>query len=107
MKYAGSNYSRTELLEEITSPSMRIKPSMKATRITRQNGEVLLGRIVESSDETIAVIGIGNVITRVARRDIRSTHDVEESMMWTGLLDGLSEDQVGDLLDYLSALSTE
>src|SRR5690554_933729 len=46
LKDIGRIYSREELLEEIQEPSRRIKPSMAPTRITKADGEVLLGRVV-------------------------------------------------------------
>lgn len=105
LKDIALTYNRDELLEEIEEPSKRIKPSMTSTRITRTNGEVILGRVIASSEGDVSVIGIGNIVTRIPRAEIASTEDVLQSMMYTGLLNGVTEEGKDDLLAYLTSLS--
>ena len=104
LKDIGRVFSRDELLEEIRDPSLRIKPSMAPTQIVKQNGEVLLGRVISASPEGIRLMVVGNRIIDVLHSDIQSQEPVMKSLMWEGLLDGLSDEDVKALLDYLQGL---
>lgn len=104
LKDAGRVYSREELLEEIQSPSLRIKPSMGATRITRHDGEVLLGRVVGSDEHGVRLMLVGNRIVEIPRNDIAAEEPHKESLMWEGLLAGLTDEQIDDLLAFIMSL---
>lgn len=101
LKDIGNIYTREELMEEIKAPSKRIKPSMMASRITRKNGEVLLGRIVSANEERIRLMVVGNSIIDIPRSDILAEEPHTESLMYEGLLEGLDEGDIDALLSYL------
>jgi hypothetical protein len=50
------------------------------------------------------MILVGNATVKIPRDEIRSTEDVEKSLMYEKLLSGLSKDQVNNLLDYIVSL---
>lgn len=104
LKDIGRVYAREELLEEIRDPSLRIKPSMAATRLTLRDGTVLLGRVVGTDAEQVRLMIVGNRIMNIPRTDIQAEEAVLQSLMWTGLLGGLSETEVDALLTYLISL---
>ena len=104
LKDIGHVYSREELLEEIKSPSLRIKPSMIASRITLKNGEVLLGRIISSDVQKIRLMVVGNRIIDIAKKDIHEEQFTKTSLMYDGLLQGMSEKETDALLSYLISL---
>lgn len=104
LKDIGRVYSREELLEEIMYPSRRIKPSMAPTRLLKSNGEVLVGRVVSTSPQEVRLMVAGNRIVAVSRTTIKREESVMESLMWEGLLEGLGDDDVESLLDYLISL---
>ncbi len=104
LKDIGHIYSREELLEEIRYPSRRIKPSMAPTRIVKQDGEVLLGRVVSASSSAVRLMVVGNRILEIPRSTIQMEETVMESLMWEGLLEGLDDEDVSALLDYLQDL---
>ena len=104
LKDAGRIYSRDELIEEIAFPSRRIKPSMGATQITLQHGDVLLGRVVGSDERRVQLMLVGNRIVDVPRGDIATEEPYETSLMWEGLLEGLSDEQIDDLVSYVRSL---
>lgn len=105
LKNIASQFSRTELLEEIMNPSARIKPSMMGQRIIKKDGQVLLGRVVSSGEKEISVMLVGNTVIQVPRTEISETEVVKESLMFEGLLTGMSETDTEALLDYLVSLS--
>jgi putative heme-binding domain-containing protein len=100
----GKQLSREEILEEIRSPSLRIKPSMMGQQILKQDGQVLLGRLVSSNEDELSIMLVGNSVVTVPRDEIKETRDVGNSLMYEGLLTGMTDDQVNTLLDYLISL---
>ncbi len=104
LKGAGKEFSQAELLEEINSPSERIKASMIATRLTLKDGKVLLGRIVYSDENQISIMLVGNQTIQVGKSDIEKSEEDLKSLMYENLLTGLSESEVQDLLNYISSL---
>lgn len=100
----GQRLSREEILAEINDPSKIIKSSMGATRITKKNGQVLLGRLVSSDEASVSLMLIGNAIVRIPRADISRTEDERKSLMYEKLLNGLGQEEVNHLIDYLVSL---
>lgn len=103
----GNRLSRQEILEEITAPSARVTPSMMGVRVVRTNGQVLLGRIVSSDQSQIALMVIGNQIVSIPRTEIASTENMKESLMYTGLLDGVSLEDREALLTFMENLTRQ
>jgi putative heme-binding domain-containing protein len=105
LKGVTKQFSRAELLEEIEKPSERIKPSMGATRITKHDGKVLLGRVVTANENEISLMLVGNQVVQIPRHEIRKTEDQKQSLMYEGLLANMSDEDRTSLLDYLESLS--
>jgi putative heme-binding domain-containing protein len=101
-----SQMSREEILEDIRNPSLRIKPSMGGVRITKTDNRVLIGRVVKSDEKEISLMLVGNQVVRIPREEIRSVENERKSLMYEGLLNNLSEDQIESLLDYIVSLGT-
>jgi putative heme-binding domain-containing protein len=104
LKDVSKNYSRAEILEAIQNPSAQIKPSMMGVRLTKNNGQVFLGRIIASDEQEISMMLVGNQVITIARQDIASTEDEKKSLMFAGLLRGQPEEKVNALLDFLMSL---
>ena len=104
LKAMGRIYTREELLEEIRSPSRRIKPSMEGTRIEKIDGTVLLGRVVGSDAARVRLMVMGNRIIDIPRSEIQAQEAVAQSLMWEGLLRSLSEEEIDALLAYVANL---
>ncbi len=104
LKDIGHVYSRQELLEEINSPSLRIKPSMIASKITLENGETMLGRIVSSEEKRIRLMIVGNRIVDIPKDQIQKEEFSRSSLMYEDLLHGMSGKEVDALLSYLISL---
>ena len=105
LKDVAKNYSREEILEEILQPSARIKPSMGGVKITKTDGTILLGRVVNATDKELSFMLVGNKVVTVLRTDISTMADEKKSLMFEGLTNGLPEEQREALLDYLVSLS--
>lgn len=105
LQEVGKQLSRDEILEEITAPSARIKPSMMGQQIELMDGHTYLGRLVSSNENELSVMLVGNSVVNVPRDKIKTIRDAEKSLMYEGLLTGMSETQVNALLDYVISLS--
>ncbi|THD69263.1 c-type cytochrome [Robertkochia marina] len=101
LKNIGLFYNRKELEEEIREPSRRIKPGSFASKITMKNGEVQLGRVITQNEEELQLMLVGNQIKKIPTTEIADTELYPESMMYPGLLDGLTRKEIDALLDFL------
>lgn len=100
----GARLSREEILEEINSPSKIIKSSMVATRVIKKDGQVLLGRLVSSDEASVSLMLVGNAVTRVMRTEIAKIEVERKSLMYDKLLNGLSQEEIDHLLNYIISL---
>jgi putative heme-binding domain-containing protein len=99
-----SRLSRENILEDIQYPSKIIKPSMGAVRITKTNGQVLLGRVINSNEQQVSLMLIGNKVISIPRSEIVQTINEKKSLMYEGLVRNLNEVEINSLLDYISSL---
>lgn len=104
LKNVARSYSRDEILESIVTPSSQIKPSMAGVRITKKDGQVLLGRVISSNDDNLSFMVVGNAVVTVPRHEIARMDNEDKSLMYAGLTHGMPESQVNALLDYLMSL---
>lgn len=105
LKDVGKRLTRNEILEEIRKPSEKIKPSMMAVRVTKKNGQVLSGRVVGANENRLSLMLIGNNVIDIPRHEIERTVNEKQSLMYEGLLKGLSDTEKDALLDYIVTLS--
>jgi putative heme-binding domain-containing protein len=105
LKDVGKRLSRQEILEEILKPSERIKPSMMAVRVIKNDGQVLIGRVVNATEKQISLMLVGNNVVQIQRNEIIKTEDEKKSLMYEGLLHNLSDPERESLLDYIVSLS--
>lgn len=104
LKGLGKEFSQEEILDAIKDPSKIIKPSMIATRMVLKDGKVLLGRVVHSDQEKVSMMLVGNHTLEIPKDQIKSSTEELKSLMYENLLAGLSEEEVKNLLNYLSSL---
>lgn len=105
LKDVANRLTREEILEEIVKPSERIKPSMMALRVIKKDGKVLIGRVVNANEDQISLMMVGNHVAEIPRKEIERTEDEKKSLMYDGLLNGLSETETEALLNYIVSLS--
>jgi putative heme-binding domain-containing protein len=104
LKGLSNRLSREEILEEIENPSRIIKPSMGGLKITKKDGQVLLGRPVHSDEKQISLMLIGNSIVKIPREEIARSDNENKSLMYENLVKNMSPEDVRSLLDYLLSL---
>ncbi|MFV1994903.1 MAG: hypothetical protein ACC661_05650, partial [Verrucomicrobiales bacterium] len=100
----GTKYGKRELLYHIINPSGTISYAYVSDVLTLRDGRVLNGLIVsESSDEVVLKTAQGQRI-EIASADIESKQAQSASLMPEGLVAALSEQDLADLLEYLTTL---
>ena len=104
LKGVGSRLSREDIIEEIVNPSKIIKPSMGAMKITKKDGQVLLGRVVNSNEMEISLMLIGNQVVVIPRDQIAKSENEAKSLMYENLLNGMKQEEIKSLLDYIQSL---
>ena len=92
------------LLESLLSPSEKIKEGYRMSVITFKNGNVVSGAINRETRDALVLRSAFGRETRIPRKDIASRETSPVSMMPGGLVAGLREDELVDLLAYLSSL---
>src|SRR5436190_12872967 len=89
------------LLETIVDPNAVIPNEYRATEIETKDGRSLTGLVKSKTDKAVALQTANELLT-IPQGDIASMRQSELSMMPEGLLSPLTEQEVRDLLYYLS-----
>ncbi len=89
------------LLETIVDPNAVIPNEYRATEIETKDGRSLTGLLKAKGDKTV-MLQTANEMFTIPREEIASIRQSELSMMPEGLLSTLTDQEVRDLLYYLS-----
>ncbi len=100
----GKRFDYRYLLESLIDPSKAISDQYQATVFVLRNGQTVVGKVANLSNDNIMVIT--NMLepgrmTGVSRRMIEEQFPSPVSMMPEGLLDHFQKDEILDLLAYL------
>jgi putative membrane-bound dehydrogenase-like protein len=91
------------LLETVVDPNAVIPNEYRTTEIETKDGRSLTG-IVKQQDNTKVVLQTANELLTIPKNEIESQRQTELSMMPEGLLASLSDQEVRDLIYYLTRL---
>jgi putative heme-binding domain-containing protein len=98
----GSNRGDLEyILQNMVDPNAVIPNDYQSSTLETKDDRVMTG-IVKSQDENSVTIVTANETVTIPRNEIASLSKSQLSMMPDGLLDALSEQEVRDLIYYLS-----
>lgn len=101
--------TRAEFLEAVNEPSKKIRKGFDAFSVLLDSGKVTTGRIVKETDESVTMLvptqtqQIDEVV--IPRDEIDEIIKQSISVMPKGLLKGLRDSQIADLLAYLETVS--
>lgn len=95
---------RSELADAIVYPSKQVVERFKASMIATVDGKTQTGFITEQTDDDVTITDIDNNITRIPREDIEEIKAQNKSLMPDTLLNGLSNNEINDLLTFLNSL---
>jgi hypothetical protein len=68
---------------------------------------VFLGRVVGTDQDFIKLMVIGNRVLNIPKSEVKSEESYEKSLMYNGLLNGMSEEDTDALLSYIINLKEE
>lgn len=99
----GSNRANLDyILENIVTPNAVIPNEYRAANLQTKDGRVLTGTIKQQDAKSVTLVTLTEATT-LARSEIQSLELSDISMMPEGLLNGLSDKEVRDLLYYLAS----
>ena len=96
----GERGSVDHWLDNILDPNALIGQGYELHQIEKADGSVVTGMLASENDSELVLRMVG-VETKVAKKDVKVNKALGLSMMPEGLLSGLSEEEVQDLLSYL------
>ena len=100
---ASGRYSPHDLLDQIINPSKVINEQFAPIVVTKNNGDVLSGVVVNLSGDNITLntdLSDPNQRVNVDRKTVKSIQPSEVSLMPPGLLMMLTKDEILDLVAY-------
>jgi len=106
---ASSKYSRHDILESIVEPSKVISDQYQNTMVVKKDGEAETGRIVDETDETVAVQPgpLSPDRVEIKKSEIAERRPSPVSPMPEGLLNQFTKDEILDLLAFIDASGKE
>ncbi len=95
------------LIESLLEPSKKIKEGYHMVIISKKDGGVISGGLINDGAEELTIRDPANQIIKVAKSGIASRQMSPVSMMPPGLTASLREDEFVDLVRFLSELGRE
>ncbi len=99
----GRGLSPEEILIEVLWPAQNIKEGYNFISVETRNNEIFQGNKVWEDKETIVLTNAAGKTERISVNNIKQITE-KGSLMPSGLLDGISEEELRDLIAYLSSL---
>jgi putative heme-binding domain-containing protein len=101
-----ARFKRQDLLESSTEPSKVLSEQYMNTAIETKAGQVVIGRIVEETEEQVVLRPnpLAPETVTVQKADIETRELSKTSPMPTGLLNTFTKEEILDLLAYLESL---
>ena len=97
----GKRLKTAEILEAILKPSQKIDSKFATWTVVTVEGKVHSGLLVDRNGSEIVLRSADNKDVRIAREDIDEQFQQVVSLMPERLLNGLSDQQIADLLAFL------
>jgi putative heme-binding domain-containing protein len=101
---SAGRFTHRDLLESVVEPSKSISDQFNAIVITKKDGSIVTGRIANHNGDIVSLItdlyDPGSMVA-VDRNEIKSIEESKVSMMPSGLINLLKEDEILDLMAFL------
>tara|TARA_Y100001933_G_scaffold214104_1_gene220053 strand:+ start:53 stop:1162 length:1110 start_codon:yes stop_codon:yes gene_type:complete len=99
----GDKLNARALYEAILQPSEKISMGFEGWEVTLKNNTKLVG-IIEETEENLTLTMIGGAKQTIEKGEITSKSKMKESLMYPGLHQLMTPDELADLVAYLSSL---
>jgi putative membrane-bound dehydrogenase-like protein len=100
----GAKLPKEQLYDAVLHPDAGISFGFEGYLYKMKDGNQLLGYVTSDTKDDLSIKSIGGAVTKVKKTDIVSKKAYEHSLMPTGLVSGMKQQQVVDLIEYLSGL---
>jgi putative heme-binding domain-containing protein len=104
---AAARFSRDDLFAHIADPSKDVAPLYQTTQIVTRGGQVYLGIAVYDSAEQVLLQTGPDTTVRIDGGDIATRHPSRQSIMPSGLLNGLTDADLADLYALIKTLGQQ
>jgi putative membrane-bound dehydrogenase-like protein len=94
---------RRHILESILQPSAEVAPAFQSWRIETTDGKVRNGLLVDTSLDVYTYVDEKGVRFKVKTGDVVESRALPTSIMPNGLADGMTDQELRDLLAYLTS----
>jgi len=102
----GTRFSSKDMLESIIEPNKTVSDQYAATVFTMKDGSSILGRLISENDNTYTVSQnpfAPETLREIPKQDVANTKYSYISTMYPGLINGMNEEELKDLIAYLMA----
>jgi putative membrane-bound dehydrogenase-like protein len=100
----GSKYDKDGLLKAIVQPNEGISFGFEGWNINMKDGSILSGVIASKTETDIDLKFPGGAVQRIKTAQVATMTQMKQSMMPEGLHEGVSQQELSDLLAYLMNL---
>lgn len=101
---SGSRYTMRDFMENLVEPSKVISDQYGSHQIEKNDGSLILGRIVAEQGDQLMVMTspfAPSLLTPVKVSEVKSRKDYPVSMMPPGMINILNQDELLDLIAYV------
>ena len=104
----GSNRTNIDyLLSNILDPSAEIQDDYKIVMVTTRDGRTYVGNIASENERTLTLRVVGQDSVLISKSNIQSREGSELSMMPEGIFANLTDQEVLNLVAYLTTARKE
>ena len=102
---AAGRFSREDLFAAIIEPSRQVAPLYRTTMVNTRSGKTYLGIVVYESPDGTLLQTSPDTTVRITGEELLLMQPSSQSLMPTGLLNDLSDQDLADLYAYLKSLT--
>lgn len=100
----GTKLAREALFESILDPSAGISFGYEAHQLELKSGDEAYGLLASETEDEIAVKDLKGIITKIKKSEVTARKQLTTSIMPAGLTEGLSPQELVDLVEFLAGL---
>ena len=100
----GTKLGKDALYEAVVYPDAGIEFNYETTVLTFKDGNSAIGIVVSDTDAEVALKAPGAIVTKFPKSAIASQTKLKTSLMPTGLQRAMAQQDLIDLIEYLSSL---
>jgi putative heme-binding domain-containing protein len=100
----GAKFAKDGLYNNILNPDAGIAFGYDGYLVTTKDGNAQLGYVISETKDDLSLKMSGGVVAKIKKSDIVSKKKYDHSLMPTGLLASMKQQDAVDLVEYLSTL---